>query len=311
MSADRKPADDSRPRGLGRGLSALLGDIPSSTAPVHSGSAAAAGAAPAPANDAQAKPRTLPIAFLKPNRFQPRHDFKEADMAELVASIKERGVLQPILVRPAGQPNAYEIVAGERRWRAAQVAKLHEVPVVVREFSDPEALEVAIVENVQRADLNAMEEASGYSELISRFGYTQEQLSDLIGKSRSHVANTLRLLKLPESVRTLIIEGKLTAGHARTLIGMANPEEAAQEIIAGTLNVRQAEKKARGPKRAKGKSRKDADTRAMEEKLTGLLGLTVAIEHHGAKGGEVVIRYKTLEQLDDVCRRLTHYGEVD
>ena len=309
MSADRK-ADDSRPRGLGRGLSALLGDIPSRRAGERGRAGTGHGSAGA-ANDAQAKPRTLPIAFLKPNRFQPRHDFKEADMEELAAPSRRSGILQPILVRPAGEPNAYEIVAGERRWRAAQVAKLHEVPVVVREFSDPEALEVAIVENVQRADLNAMEEANGYSELISRFGYTQEQLSDVIGKSRSHVANTLRLLKLPESVRILIIEGKLTAGHARTLIGMANPEEAAQEIISGTLNVRQAEKKARGPKKGKTRSRKDADTRAMEEKLTGLLGLTVAIEHHGAKGGEVVIHYKTLEQLDDVCRRLTYYGEAD
>jgi ParB family transcriptional regulator, chromosome partitioning protein len=297
MSAERaKTAEDSRPRGLGRGLSALLGE-----------EGPAANAAPSDAS----KPRTLPIAFLKPNRFQPRHDFREAEMQELAASIRERGILQPIVVRPTGQANSYEIVAGERRWRAAQIAKLHEVPVTVREFSDPEALEVAIVENVQRSDLNVMEEAGGYHELMTRFGHTQEQLSELIGKSRSHVANTLRLLKLPESVRILIIEGKLSAGHARTLVGLANAEEVAKEIIAGTLNVRQAEKKARGPKRTKGKVRKDADTKSMEEKLTSLLGLTVLIDHKGARGGEISIRYKTLEQLDDVCRRLTFYGEAD
>jgi len=302
MSAERVKSADERPRGLGRGLSALLGEPgPAASEP-----------APAEASPA-AKPRTLPVAFLKPNRFQPRHDFREADMADLANSIRERGIIQPIVVRPTGQPNAYEIVAGERRWRAAQMAKLHEVPVVIREFSDPEALEVAIIENVQRADLNVMEEAGGYNELMSRFGYTQEQLSEMIGKSRSHVANTLRLLKLPESVRTLIIEGKLTAGHARTLIGMADPEAVAKEIIAGVLNVRQAEKKARGPRRGKsgGKSRKDADTRAMEEKRTTLLGLTVLIDHKGARGGDISIRYKTLEQLDDVCRRLTFYGEAD
>jgi ParB family chromosome partitioning protein len=297
---------DDRPRGLGRGLSALLGEVgPSAPAPAPPAAAPATGETPQ-------KPRTLPIAFLKPNRFQPRHDFPEAEMQELTKSIRERGILQPILVRPTGQANAYEIVAGERRWRAAQTAKLHEVPVVVREFSDPEALEVAIVENVQRNDLNVMEEAGGYQELIGRFGYTQEQLSEVIGKSRSHVANTLRLLKLPDSVRALIVEGKLTAGHARTLIGLANPEEAAKEIVGGTLTVREAEKRTRAPKKGKsGRSRKDADTKAMEEKLTALLGLTVMINHRGAKGGDISIRYKTLEQLDDVCRRLTFYGESD
>jgi ParB family chromosome partitioning protein len=232
-------------------------------------------------------------------------------MQDLANSVREKGVLQPIVVRPTVQANSFEIVAGERRWRAAQLAKLHEVPVIVREFSDAEALEVAIIENVQRADLNVVEEANGYHELMTRFGYTQEKLAEMIGKSRPHVANTLRLLKLPESIRTLIIEGKLTAGHARTLIGLDNPEQAAQEIISGTLNVRQAEKRARGPKKSKGKVRKDADTRAMEEKLTALLGLTVAIDHRGAKGGELTIAYKTLEQLDDVCRRLTSYGETD
>jgi ParB family transcriptional regulator, chromosome partitioning protein len=289
-------AEDARHRGLGRGLSALLGEETP--------------AAPTSA-EASLKPRTLPTAFLKPNRFQPRRNFREDDLQDLANSIRERGILQPIVVRPTGHASAYEIVAGERRWRAAQIAHLHEVPVVVREFSDPEALEIAIVENVQRADLNAIEEAGGYQDLVTRFGYTQEQLSGLIGKSRSHIANTMRLLKLPESVRTLIIDGKLTAGHARTLIGLPNPEEAAREIVAGTLNVRQAEKRARAPKSGKAKPRKDADTRAMEEKLTALLGLTVQIEHKGEKGGELRISYKTLEQLDDVCRRLTFYGEAD
>ena len=291
-------AEDARHRGLGRGLSSLLGEE-------------ASAAAPAATADASSKPRTLPTAFLKPNRFQPRRNFRDDDLQDLANSIRERGILQPIVVRPTGHANAYEIVAGERRWRAAQIAQLHEVPVTVREFSDPEALEIAIVENVQRADLNAIEEAGGYQDLITRFGYTQEQLSGLIGKSRSHIANTLRLLKLPETVRTLIIEGKLSAGHARTLIGVANPEALAKEIIAGALNVRQAETRARAPKRGSAKSRKDADTRAMEEKLTALLGLTVQIDHKGEKGGEIRVAYKTLEQLDDVCRRLTLYGEAD
>jgi ParB family chromosome partitioning protein len=297
-----------KPSGLGRGLSALLGESPSAAATGPS----MPGLAPSGGDGVSTKPRTLPVAFLKPNRFQPRRTFADDDLADLANSIRERGIIQPIIVRPAGAANTYEIVAGERRWRAAQMAKLHEVPVVVREFSDPEALEIAIVENVQRADLNAIEEAGGYQELMTRFGYTQEQLSDLIGKSRSHIANTLRLLKLPDSVRTLIIDGKITAGHGRALLATTDPEEAVKEIIAGTLNVRQAEKRAaKGRKPGKGRARKDADTRAMEERLTQTLGLTVEIAHKGDKGGMIMIHYKTLEQLDDVSRRLTFYGEAD
>jgi ParB family chromosome partitioning protein len=289
-------AEDSRARGLGRGLSALLGDEPAA----HAGP------------QEVAKPRTLPIAFLKPNRFQPRRLFREEDLKDLAASIKEKGILQPIVVRPGTGPEDYEIVAGERRWRAAQLAKLHEVPVSVRDFSDAEALEVAIVENVQRADLNAIEEGNAYHELMQRFHYTQEKLSDVVGKSRSHIANTLRLLKLPEPVKLLVIDGKLTAGHARTLIGVPDAEKRAKEIVAGSLNVRQAEQKAKAPRAAKPKATsKDADTRSLEQSVTNALGMKVEIQHQGDKGGEVRIRYRTLEQLDEIMHRLSTFVEVD
>jgi ParB family chromosome partitioning protein len=293
--------EEARHRGLGRGLSALLSDEePESVAAAEPNGRS---------------PRTAPVAFLKPSRFQPRRNFEEEDLASLTASIREKGVLQPILVRPTG-PDSYEIVAGERRWRAAQRAKLHEVPIIVRTLSDAEALELAIVENVQRADLSAIEEANAYQQLIQEFRYTQEQLSDVIGKSRSHIANTLRLLKLPDSVRALIASGKLTAGHARTLIGAPNAEAMAQEIVAGALNVRQAEKKAKAPKlgsqpgKAK-RSHKDADTKALEHSLSSGLGMDVQIDHKGTKGGTVLVFYKTLEQLDEICRRLNTFVEVD
>jgi ParB family chromosome partitioning protein len=284
-------------RGLGRGLSALLGE----------GEPPATAARPAET----AAQRTLPIAFLKPAKNQPRRIFREEDLKELAASIREHGVLQPILVRPMGPPDAYEIVAGERRWRAAQLAKLHEVPVVVRAFTDAEALAAAIIENVQRADLNAVEEANAYQELISRFQYTQEQLSDVVGKSRSHIANTIRLLKLPDSVRAMVMEGKLSAGHARTLIGVPNPEELANEILSGALNVRQAEKKAKAPNGKTTGKAKDADTKALETSISNALGLNVQIEHKGERGGAVKIQYKTLEQLDEIIRRLSSFVEVD
>jgi ParB family chromosome partitioning protein len=225
-------AEDARHRGLGRGLSALLGEEPVSAQA-----------------DAGSRTRTLPVAFLKPNRFQPRRTFREDDLKELAQSIADKGVLQPILVRPTGKPDEYEIVAGERRWRASQLAKLHEVPVSVRAFSDAEALEIAIIENVQRADLNAIEEAGAYQQLMGQFGYTQDQLSDVIGKSRSHVANTLRLLKLPDGVKALIVDGKLTAGHARTLVGAPDAEKRAREMVAGAMNVRQAEQQKAKPAR--------------------------------------------------------------
>jgi len=280
---------EERHRGLGRGLSALIGD---EAAPTR-GEIQAKGA------------RTLPIAFLKPNRFQPRKNFAPEDLNDLANSIREKGVLQPILVRPvAGEANSFEIVAGERRWRAAQMAKLHDVPVVVRELSDGESLEIAIIENVQRADLNAVEEAAAYQELIDKFGYTQDRLSQEVGKSRSHVANTLRLLKLPDSVKAMIRDGKLTAGHARTLIGLADPEARAKEIVAGALNVRQAEQRSK-KKSAKPRG-KDPDTKALESNLSNMLGLKVEIMHKGDTGGELRVFYKTLEQLDDLIRRLNN-----
>jgi ParB family chromosome partitioning protein len=209
-------------------------------------------------------------------------------------------------VRPiAGDPNAFEIVAGERRWRAAQLAKLHDVPVMVREMSDGEALELAIIENVQRSDLNAIEEAAAYHELMDRFAYTQDKVASEVGKSRSHVANTLRLLKLPESVKTMLRDGLLTAGHARTLIGLADPEARAREILAGALNVREAEQRSQSKKRKIHKRAvEDPNTKALEVSISNSLGLKVQILHKGDKGGEVRISYKSLEQLDDLTRRL-------
>jgi ParB family chromosome partitioning protein len=284
-------------RGLGRGLSALLGD----------GDVQAKESA-----DSTTRSRSIPIAFLKPNPLQPRRLFDAEELKGLAVSIAEKGVLQPILVRPTGTPDSYEIIAGERRWRAAQAAKLHEVPVIVRALSDAQSLEIAIIENVQRADLNAVEEAGAYQELMSKFRYTQEQVADVVGKSRSHVANMLRLLKLPEPVKALISSGKLTAGHARTLVGVPNAETRANEIVAGALNVREAEKKARTPNApAKKPTGKDADTKALEHSLSSSLGMSVEIEHVGKAGGMMKIRYRTLEQLDEIIRRPNFYGEVD
>jgi ParB family transcriptional regulator, chromosome partitioning protein len=286
MSEAKAMADELRHRGLGRGLSALIGEE-------------------APRGGTRGS-RTVPTAFLRPNRFQPRKRFAEEDLADLVQSVKDKGILQPILVRPvAGQTDAYEIVAGERRWRAAQAAKLHDVPVLVREISDVEALELAIIENVQRADLNAIEEAAAYHELMDRFGYTQEKLADQVGKSRSHVANTLRLLKLPESVKTMVREGRLTAGHARTLIGLADPEARAREIIEGALNVREAEQRS-ATKKAKPHrpAVEDPNIKALENSVSMALGLKVQVIHKGDKGGEVRISYKSLEQLDSLIHRL-------
>jgi len=287
------------PRGLGRGLSALLGEgepqPPAASEPA----------------DGAARSRMLPVAFLKPNRFQPRRFFDAGELKELADSIKEKGVLQPILVRPTDGKDSFEIVAGERRWRAAQLAKLHEIPVIVRSMSDSESLEIAIIENVQRAGLNAIEEALGYQELINKFTYTQEQLADVIGKSRPHIANMLRLLKLPDSIKEMITDGRLSAGHARTLVGAPNPEQLAKEILSSGLNVRQAEKKASTPKAApkKGKA-KDADTKALETSVSNSLGMNVEIENKGERG-IVKIHYKNLEQLDEIMRRLNTFVEVD
>lgn len=289
------------PRGLGRGLSALLGEGEPQPAPIP---------VPEPVADGSTKSRTLPVAFLKPNKFQPRRFFDANELKELADSIKEKGVLQPILVRPTDNKESFEIVAGERRWRAAQLAKLHEIPVIIRPMSDGESLEIAIIENVQRAGLNAIEEALGYQELISKFSYTQEKLSDVIGKSRPHIANMMRLLKLPDSVKEMITDGRLSAGHARTLVGAPNPEQLAKEILSGGLNVRQAEKKAATPKSPAKKKAKDADTKALEASVSNSLGMSVEIENKGERG-TVKIHYKNLEQLDEIMRRLNTFVEVD
>ncbi len=276
-------------RGLGRGLSALIGDEVSPTR-----------------NEGMRGSRTVPVAFLRPNRFQPRKTFSAEELNDLANSIKEKGVLQPILVRPIkDQTDAFEIVAGERRWRAAQMAKLHDVPDVIRDITDGEVVDLAIIENVQRADLNAVEEAAAYRQLMEQFSYTQDDVANQVGKSRSHVANTLRLLKLPETVQSMIRAGQLTAGHARTLIGAADPEGLAREIVEAQLNVREAEQRSK-PASGKGKEKaeKDADTKALEASLSNMLGLKVQILDKGEKGGELKILYRTLEQLDDVCRRL-------
>lgn len=278
---------EERPRGLGRGLSALIGD---EAAPTR--------------GEVPKATRTLPVAFLKPGKFQPRKNFADDALADLAASVKEKGVLTPILVRPLGA-DAYEIVAGERRWRAAQMAKLHDVPVVVRELADAEALEIAIIENVQRADLNVIEEAAAYQELIDRFGRTQEQVAQEVGKSRPHIANTIRLLRLPESVKALVQEGKLTAGHARTLLSAPDPEAAAWDILSGKMTVRQAEQ--RSPKKTKpgGKPARDPNITDLETSISNQLGLKVQITHKGDKGGDVRISYASLEQLDEITRRLS------
>lgn len=288
-------ADDKvRPR-LGRGLAALIGDAGDESGAVER---------------ARGQKR-VPLTFLRPNPKNPRMRFGEEDLEDLAASVREKGVIQPILVRTVpGTIDAYEIIAGERRWRAAQRAGLHDVPVTLVEASDREALELAIIENVQREDLNAVEEAGGYERLIGEFSYSQADLAKVIGKSRSHVANTLRLLKLPDSVKKALAKGDLTAGHARALLSVSDPERVATEIQAKGLSVRDAEaiaqaEAAEGGKvpAARRRTAKDPDTIALERTLSDVLGLKVALDHRG-EGGELRIRYKTLEQLDEVCRRL-------
>ena len=281
---------------MGRGLAALMSDV--------SGEAATPGRA-------TRGQRRVPIEFLKPNPRNPRKNYSDAELGELAQSIQERGVIQPIVVRPTGQAGeAYEIVAGERRWRAAQRAGLHDIPVVVLEVTDGEAFELAIIENVQRADLNALEEAAGYQALAMEFSHSQDAIATIVGKSRSHVANTVRLLKLPDAVKDYINAGKLSAGHARALIGQADPEGMARAIVEKGLNVRQAEALAQeaaplGKKRkAPAQAQRDANTAAVEKLLSDTLGLAVNIDHQGGGGGTVRIRYRTLEQLDDIIRRL-------
>lgn len=281
-------------RGLGRGLSALLGETDEIA---HAG-------------DPAEGVREIPLDLIVANPNQPRRHFSPAELAELEASIRDKGVLQPILVRPA-KAGAFEIVAGERRWRAAQKAGLKAIPALVRDLDDNRAYEIAIVENVQREDLNAMEEAQGYAALMRRLGYTQDQTANAVGKSRSHVANTVRLLQLPAGVQDHVLYGRLTAGHARAILASDDQDRVAEQIVSRGLSVRDAEalvrarasgtpKKARGPR----KSAKDADTAALEVDLEDALGMSVDIADHGG-AGELRIRYASLEQLDEICRRLT------
>ena len=273
---------------LGRGLASLIGDRFDEAA-----------------LGADEDRRTVPLATLKPGRFNPRRSFSEAQLEELAASIRERGLVQPIVVRPSSG-DAYEIVAGERRWRAAQLANLHDVPVIVRTLNDQEAVEIAIIENVQREDLNAIEEGEGYSLLIEGHDYTQEDLARIVGKSRSHLANTIRLLKLPEGVQDLVRAGALSAGHARPLIGRADAAALAERIVSRGLNVRQVEAltQDRAPAKAKRQKSKDSDTRAAEAELRETLGLEVEIRKGKGEKGELRIRYTTLEQLEEIRHRL-------
>ena len=288
------PQEAIRPR-LGRGLAALIGD---------------AGDESTIMERARGQ-RRVPVEFLRPNPRNPRKTFKEHDLDFLAGSIRQRGIIQPIVVREGGAPNAYEIIAGERRWRAAQKAGLHEVPIVVVEADDRTSLEYAIIENVQRTDLNPIEEAAGYERLMSEFGYSQGDLGNALGKSRSHIGNTIRLLGLPAEVQALVTEGQLSAGHARALLAVKDPQGVAKEVVAKGLNVRDVERiaqadqdngEAEAPRR-RARAQKDPDTRAVEKALEDVLGLTVAIQHKAA-GGELRIKYKTLEQLDALCRRL-------
>ncbi|MDB5467862.1 MAG: parB [Phenylobacterium sp.] len=285
-------------RGLGRGLSALLGE-------------AEEGAEGATATVAGEGVREIPIELIYRNLEQPRQYFAEAELAELETSIRDKGVLQPILVRPSrGQPGQFEIVAGERRWRAAQRVGLKTIPALVRELGDNQAFEIAIVENVQRSDLNAMEEARAYMALMGRMGYTQDQAANSVGKSRSHVANTVRLLQLPHPVQEHVLNGRLTAGHARAILASDDQERIAEQVVSRGLSVRDTEAlvraKAAGPKKASGPRRaaKDADTAALETDLEDALGMSVDILDRGG-AGELKIKYATLEQLDELCRRLT------
>ncbi len=301
----------SRRRGLGRGLSALLGDDVAETPEVTEG-AAAGGRGTQPVS----------IGQLSPNPFQPRRHFDDEAIEELSRSIREKGILSPILVRPDPQaPSRYQIIAGERRWRAAQRAQLHEVPVLVKDLNDVEALEVALVENLQRQDLSILEEADGYKRLMDEFSHTQEDLAKVVGKSRSHIANTLRLLQLPLDVKELLETRQLSAGHARALLGSEDPAGLAYEVVSKGLTVRQTEKLVQDsvgrqavsrPRKGSGNSAgsgggeaaKDADTLALERDITNTLGLRVSIDAR-ARGGCISIEYDTLAQLDDILHRLT------
>lgn len=290
--ADPKP----RKGGLGRGLSALMADV--ELAP----------GAPAPGPGRA--PLAVPVEQLIPNPDQPRRQFEPEALAELAASIRNRGVLQPLIVRPhPTEPDLYQIVAGERRWRAAQIAQLHELPVLVRELNDTEVLEVALIENIQRANLNAIEEAASFRQLMDRFGHTQEKLADALDKSRSHISNSLRLLNLPDQVQGFVREGKISAGHARALITAPDPVAMARKVIDRNLSVRETEALARQQAErpepaARVRAEKDADTRALEADLSAHLKMRVRIEHAGQEGGRLTITYRDLDQLDRLCQAL-------
>jgi ParB family transcriptional regulator, chromosome partitioning protein len=285
-----------RPSGLGRGLSSLLGEV-AQEAPVAGGVAPARGGI-----------QMMPVSSIEPHLDQPRRHFDEAALEELAGSIRSRGLIQPIVVRPHG--HRYQIVAGERRWRAAQRARLHEIPVIVRDFDDAETLEVALLENIQRRDLNAIEEAEGYRRLIGEYGHTQEALGKLVHKSRSHIANLLRLLDLPEGVRQLVETGELSMGHARALIGAADPEALARDVVERGLSVRETEKLARFGKPGRERQGRleikgaGADIEALERQLGDMLGLKVKIAYR-PDGGTVALNYSTLDQLDMICQRLS------
>jgi ParB family chromosome partitioning protein len=287
-------ADEARSR-LGRGLASLIGDVGGEAAHL----------------DRPRAQRKVPIEFLKPNPRNPRRAFSDAELGELADSIRQHGVIQPIAVRPVkGTPDRYEIIAGERRWRASQMAGLHEVPIMPLDVSDSDALELAIIENVQREDLNAMEEAQGYHALAGEFKRTQDDIAKIVGKSRSHVANMMRLTKLPEEVQGYIVSGELSAGHARALLAVPDPIAVAKRIIAEGLNVRQVETLVHElggstpkPRTPRGVLVKDANTLALEKRVGDILGLAVSVDHKGPSG-TMHIKYRDLEQLDEILRRL-------
>ena len=302
-------------RGLGRGLSALIGDVDiglSADAKVPTKEKSKKTSTPSSEVSSSQGLRNLGVEKLVPGKFQPRREFDKGALKELANSIREKGILQPILARPnpdGGAKSPYEIVAGERHWRAAQIAQLHDVPVIVRDMTDNEALQIGIIENVQRSDLNPIEEAEGFQRLIDEFSYTQEVLAKTLGKSRSHIANTLRLVGATNKVREYLVAGQLSAGHARALLGHPNADRLASDIVKQGLSVRDVEKLVADKKLSKGGSKskkpaeKDIDTRALEKSIADNLGLSVAIQHE-KDGGHVRVSYKTLEQLDEVVRRL-------
>lgn len=287
-------------RGLGRGLSALMADVDATGSETSSETSTT---------------QSVPIERLHPNPDQPRVRFTQDQLDELANSIKSKGVLQPLIVRPhPDKPGEFEIVAGERRWRAAQLAQIHELPVILREFDDTEVLEVAIIENIQRSDLNPIEEAAAFRQLMFKFGHTQEKLAEVLGKSRSHIANLMRLLNLPDVIQQHVVAGDLSAGHARALVSAPNPEDLAKTIINKGLNVRETEKlvksahpnENRKPAKSSFAPDKDADTKALEGDLSGALGMKVSIDHKtGQENGKVTIEYESLEQLDALCMALS------